>query len=829
MSLSAGTVLNGRYQIIDRLGKGGMGSVWRGHDLRFKRDVAIKVMNENSPGAGDFNRFLREAQIGVKLQHPGIAAVYDMDRDADDNFIVMELLTGSDLQTILAAHPRGIPVPRVLDLMAQAADALAAAHKHGVIHRDLTPANMVVADDGHLKICDFGLAKVLDASRPITRPETTLGTLAYMSPEQFTTAAVDARSDLYSLGCVTYALVTGNPPFAGDTFIAFAAQHMHTEPEPPSGDQPIPPEFRDLVLRLLAKNPADRPESAAAVATRLRELAGPVTAAEPDESAEPEPATDASGVFPPAGFTTPFVPRADLLEAVAWVLSVRPDDWAWQTGHVCFTGDVGTGKTHFLREITAKQQPVWIDAESDGRMLAGMLAALASNGQDTTSLTDPVLVKAAFGRLLGRPDGPGLVVIDGIADPALVDQFVPRFTSGWVYISSRRRPPKGWAPVIVVDKLDDLEASVMTSMHLPDASTADAQALRIMTGSRPRLIEQACGYIRRNGITDIPAFCSSVSQDVETALNAIADTRGQTLTAIYRRYVAELGREAPDSLRLLELLPFIAHVCVPPEFLMAYLLDVPYIKKRDLTRAQLTYEAAIRPLEAYSLVTVSPKRGVSIDPFTQHVLRAIFGKPPLAKLESLLAMHKTLREDLHAAGWSALTVAGRETCGRVLFTHLRDHYQNGGALASQGTIGGVQWGMLVAHLWYQQLKLEWLVLVADQTIRVMDGGAIDWDAFLAAGSDRPQVQRDELLGVRDVFEGMVAPQNSDAAASGEPDPDPGRQITSQELREQLVDIVLQVTRRYQDSAVGELDLKIVHGWAFDSAEAAQLRSALRGN
>jgi predicted Ser/Thr protein kinase len=830
MGLSAGTVLNGRYQIIDRLGKGGMGVVWRGHDLLFKRDVAIKVMNDQAPDADDFARFLREAQVGVRLQHPGIAAVYDIGRTGDDIFITMELLTGSDLRTVVAAHPTGIPVSRVLDLMAQAADALAVAHEQGVIHRDLTPGNMVVADDGRLKICDFGLAKVLDASRPITKPDTTFGTPAYMSPEQFTTAAVDTRSDLYSLGCVTYALVTGHPPFKADTWITFAAQHAHADPEPPSGDQPIPPEFSNLVLRMLAKDPADRPESAAAIAAELRKLAEPIAAETPKESDEPEPEANATAVIPPAEFTTPFIPRVGLLKAVTSVLSIRPEDWVWHTGHVCVAGDADTGKTRFLWEITAERQPVWINAESDERMLPEMLAVLASYGQDTEGLTDHAVVKAAFGRLLGRPDGPRLAVIDGIADPALVDQFLPRFASGNVYISSRRRPPKGWAPVIDVDVLDDTEAFVMTSMLLPDASDADAQALRIMTGYRPRLIEQACSYIRNRGVADIQAFCTSVGQDVETALNAIGDSRGQTLTAIYRRYAEELGREAPDSLRLLELLPYIAHLCVPPEFLMAYLLGVPYIRKEDLTRAQLTYEAAIRPLQAYSLVTVSPTRGISIQPFTQHVLRAIFGKTLAAKLQSLQTILQVNREALYAEGWSLLTVTGRQTCGRVLLTHLIDEFQNGSTLASQGIIGGVQWGMLVTHLWHQQLKLELLGLIANGTIQVMDGGALGWEAFLATGKDRAKVQQDELLGVRDIIERILAPEGTNAATSGGPDSDPAgdEETTAAKFKESLADYMARLTPRYQHSPVGELDLRIVHGWAFDSTEAEQIRRAFLG-
>ncbi|MGA2830982.1 MAG: hypothetical protein ABSF03_33270 [Streptosporangiaceae bacterium] len=222
----------------------------------------------------------------------------------------------------------------------------------------------------------------------------------------------------------------------------------------------------------------------------------------------------------------------------------------------------------------------------------------------------------------------------------------------------------------------------MIAVLLPDTSEKDRRALAIMMGHRPLLIEHACRYISRNGTTDIQAFCTAVGQDIATALSGIDDTTDRTLTAIYRRYVEQLGQEAPVGLQLLELLPFITHQFIPPEYLMAYLLGVPYIKRDQLTRAQLAYEAATRPLEMYSLITIDKQLGISMSTLVQNVIRRIFSD----RVTSIFLRAKELapfdREDLYTEGWSALTVAGREACNRVLFTH------EGQVLARRHTYAG---------------------------------------------------------------------------------------------------------------------------------------------
>lgn len=283
MAIQAGTVLNNRYEVLSKVGDGGMGTVWRGHDAYLDREVAIKVMLR--PDEAALTRFLREARVGARLQHPGITTVHDIDVAGDEAFIVMEFLDGSDLGSVLGRHQRGLKTARAVGYMIQACEALGAAHERGVIHRDLKPQNMFVVTGGRLKICDFGIAKVV--SQRITRIGIGMGTPPYMAPEQFKDASsVDARADLYSLGCVLYTLLTGLPPFLdqGLTPEEFLAHVARVAPVPPRGAHPVPGQLSALTLRMLAKKPRDRPSSALEVATELRKI--DLAAAEP---ADPRP------------------------------------------------------------------------------------------------------------------------------------------------------------------------------------------------------------------------------------------------------------------------------------------------------------------------------------------------------------------------------------------------------------------------------------------------------------------------------------------------------------------------------------------------------------
>jgi hypothetical protein len=289
LRFEAGLKLSGRYRLDAPIGAGGMGEVWQGLDLSLRRRVAIKILPADlatQPSAVE--RFRREAETTAALQHPGITVIFDIGEHEDEGegenegqrvlYLVMELLTGSDLQGVLQTSPGGLEIGPAVSLVAQAADALAAAHSRGVVHRDIKPANLFLLQEGRLKICDFGIARLADATT-LTASGAFIGTPLYMAPEQFRGLPLDPRADLYSLGCVLYELLAGSPPFdAGTGAAAIMYQHLNEEPAPLRSRRPeVPESLERLTLSLLAKSPADRPMDAASVAIALRGQAGDQT------------------------------------------------------------------------------------------------------------------------------------------------------------------------------------------------------------------------------------------------------------------------------------------------------------------------------------------------------------------------------------------------------------------------------------------------------------------------------------------------------------------------------------------------------------------------
>jgi len=253
-----------------------MGEVWRGVDLRLRRPVAVKVLPLTiAAEATGVARFRREAEVAATLNHPGITTVFDIDehRYGDERwlFLVMELMVGRDLRHLLTANPKGVPIEQVRELAVQVADALAAAHRRGVVHRDIKPANLFLLEEGRVKICDFGIARLADATK-ITTTGSSAGTPLYMAPEQIHGGQVDQRTDLYAFGCVLYELLTGSTWVDTDSNLgAILYQHLNEPPAPPrSLRAEIPDDLDALVLDLLAKQPDDRPQDAASVAERLR-------------------------------------------------------------------------------------------------------------------------------------------------------------------------------------------------------------------------------------------------------------------------------------------------------------------------------------------------------------------------------------------------------------------------------------------------------------------------------------------------------------------------------------------------------------------------------
>jgi hypothetical protein len=260
MRLEPDVRLGDRYVLEERIAVGGMGEVWRGRDAVLGRLVAVKVLREGLGADPEFRRrFHDEARHTAALSHPGIAGVFDYGESADDTpYLVMELVDGEPLSALLAREGPRSP-ERTLDIVAQAALALQAAHDAGVVHRDVKPGNLLVRPDGVVKVTDFGIARAVDAA-PITATGLVVGTAQYLSPEQAAGKPATPASDVYSLGVVAYECLTGRPPFTGDGPVAVALAHLNQPSPKLPGSVPIP--VRDLVDRALEKQPSRRPGSA---------------------------------------------------------------------------------------------------------------------------------------------------------------------------------------------------------------------------------------------------------------------------------------------------------------------------------------------------------------------------------------------------------------------------------------------------------------------------------------------------------------------------------------------------------------------------------------
>lgn len=273
MTTETTRVLSGRYRVDDLIGRGGMASVYRGYDQTLGRTVAIKVLKADLAGDAAFRtRFRLEAQAASRMAHPTIVRVFDAGEDSETGpdgherpvpYIVMELVHGRLLKDVIAEGP--VPTADALRYIDGILEALEYSHRAGVVHRDIKPGNIMITEAGQVKVMDFGIARaVSDSSSTVAETTAIVGTAAYFSPEQAKGESVDARADLYSTGVVLYELLTGRPPFRGDTPVAVAYQHVSEAPIPPSEiNESVPRALDAIVLRALAKDPFQRPQDAA--------------------------------------------------------------------------------------------------------------------------------------------------------------------------------------------------------------------------------------------------------------------------------------------------------------------------------------------------------------------------------------------------------------------------------------------------------------------------------------------------------------------------------------------------------------------------------------
>ena len=266
----ATNVVGGRYELGDLLGRGGMAEVRRAIDRRLGRPVAVKQLRADLATDPTFQaRFRREAQSAAGLNHPNIVAVYDTGEEPDPQtgvavpYIVMELVEGPTLRDILREGRKILP-ERALELTTGVLDALTYSHRAGIVHRDIKPANVMLTQSGDVKVMDFGIARaVADTSATMTQTAAVIGTAQYLSPEQARGETVDARSDLYSAGCLMYELLVGRPPFTGESPVSVAYQHVREQPKPPSEVDPsISPAIDAIAMKALAKEPDQRYQSA---------------------------------------------------------------------------------------------------------------------------------------------------------------------------------------------------------------------------------------------------------------------------------------------------------------------------------------------------------------------------------------------------------------------------------------------------------------------------------------------------------------------------------------------------------------------------------------
>jgi serine/threonine-protein kinase len=318
------TLFDGRYRIVRKLGAGGMADVYLAEDQELGRRVAIKILNGRHANDDQFiERFRREAKNAAALNHPNIVSIYDRGNAEDTYYIAMEYLDGRTLKELIVGHGQA-PVRVAVEYARQILSALRFAHRHGIVHRDIKPHNVLVDREGRVKVTDFGIARA--GTSQMTETGSIVGTAQYLSPEQARGGEVDQRSDLYSLGVVLYELVTGKTPFEGDTPVEIAMKHLSNTPQTPSElRSDIPPELDMVIMRALAKDPDERYQSADEMEADLDRVArgAPVAAATVDAATQvlSRPATAAAAataatmIAPSTAIPPPPIVEEELEEA----------------------------------------------------------------------------------------------------------------------------------------------------------------------------------------------------------------------------------------------------------------------------------------------------------------------------------------------------------------------------------------------------------------------------------------------------------------------------------------------------------------------------------
>ena len=265
---------NGRYAVLKKLGEGGKGIVYKARDTALNRVVAIKMLKSAVLTEETYSRFMLEAQAVAKLNHPNIVAIYDIGKEDEKQFFVLEFVDGMSLRELMGTYPEGkCDIQTILRTGIDVCNALQYAHSQGVLHRDIKPENILITQEGTVKLMDFGLAKML-GEPSITQEGIIVGTVAYVAPEIALGKGADARSDLYSFGAVLYETVTGKPPFSGEDPVKIIFSHIHDYPVSPGRLNPkVPQALADCIMKLLEKEPEKRYQTAEGLLRVLRAIA----------------------------------------------------------------------------------------------------------------------------------------------------------------------------------------------------------------------------------------------------------------------------------------------------------------------------------------------------------------------------------------------------------------------------------------------------------------------------------------------------------------------------------------------------------------------------
>ncbi|ACZ85738.1 Stk1 family PASTA domain-containing Ser/Thr kinase [Streptosporangium roseum] len=532
-----GKLLDGRYRVESRIARGGMATVYLALDIRLDRTVAVKVMHRSLAEDPAFvRRFIGEAKSVASLSHPNVVHVFDQGTDGDNVYLSMEYVPGRTLRDVLRARGR-LPAREALEVMIPVLAALGAAHQAGLVHRDVKPENVLLSDDGRVKVVDFGLARAIEATNQ-TRTGVMIGTIGYMSPEQVTSGATDARSDVYSAGIMLFELLTGRQPYEGDTPMSVAYRHVHdTVPVPSTLLPGTPPLLDTLVAQATARDPATRPADATALLVAavdahrmLPRESGPV----PSVPVGPPQSPDAA---PPPANQTLIQPRVELLTspvsdaaeraaprarrgfrpnwflialAVVMVVAVGVTGWMFsQTTTVTVPSLVGKNIT--IAEGEARKLGFLVEvgkAENDEKVPKGnVLRTDPVAGTETEGKTKLVIIASAGPKRVAVPNVVGLDENSArakLAEVGLVVDDVRKQPSETVPRGQvMRTSPAVGNPVREGSKIDLVKSAGLVMPDIKGMPRDQADAMLRAAGFNPQFVEQ----------TDSAQPCTVIAQD----------------------------------------------------------------------------------------------------------------------------------------------------------------------------------------------------------------------------------------------------------------------------------------------------------------------------